>query len=101
MTGAKMAKLAPLTGAQPNGQATIYTTATKIVVAGGATGLGANLALFNIGSANARKVAVVSGSSCSNPQGAHYFAAGGSNPWMTGYSGTDSAGSAAFVLSIT
>jgi len=101
MTGAKTATLAPLNGdnAQPNGKVTIYTTATKIVGAGAATGLAANVDSTATGLA--RRVAVVSGNSCNNPTGGHYFAAGGSDPWAeTGYSSTDSAGTAAFVFSI-
>jgi len=105
--GVKSVSVAPLSDNTATGEVTLYTTdtqPTKIIGAGRATGLEANLAGSPpSGVANARGVHVHDGLSCAEgDQGGHYTASNATDPWASiSYQSTSAQGGATFTFSVT
>jgi hypothetical protein len=105
---AKSASLAPLSNSGVAGGVTVFSTPSRIVGAGWAHGLEADLLDSTHGGSNCSAkngcgAHVHSGSGCSTSvaQGGHLKTMGGSDPWTTiRYSSTNSSGWASFVFSV-
>jgi hypothetical protein len=102
------ATLAPLSGGSVQGGVTIYSSSSKIVGAGWASGLEANLLAFSKGGTNCTSgngcgVHVHSGTNCvdSAGQGGHLQTLGGTDPWGNiRYGSTNANGNATFCFEV-